>query len=80
MSSSEKNDSGMSETTKLVLAALVGAGIGATATWLLTSDKGSQFLSELKDSVKGISEDLDRFASASVPTNEVSEEPKQNNK
>lgn len=70
----------MSETAKLVLAALVGAGIGATATWLLTSEKGSQFLSELKDSVKGISEDLDQFASTAAPNNDVPEKPKQNDK
>lgn len=66
MSDSEKNNNqGMDETTKVVLAALIGAGVGAAATLLFTTDKGSEVLQVLKSPLNAISDGLGELAEAS---------------
>ena len=37
---------------KLILGIIVGATAGALATWYLTSEKGQEFLSDVRDSAK----------------------------
>ncbi len=58
----DKENERMDETTKVVLAALIGAGVGAAATLLFTTDKGSELRQLLKKPIDAISDSLDELA------------------
>lgn len=65
MSHSEQNkNKQLSETTKVVLAAVIGAGVGAAVTLLFTTDKGAKMLDVLKSPIKAAEDSLDQLAQA----------------